>query len=54
MTQEEQIKFLCKWAVQNSQRPLTDLEKEIIKRAIDESQTIEELLAVAVAVATVQ
>lgn len=46
---EEQIKFLCKWAVQNSQRPLTDEEKEAIKQAIDASKSIEELFMVAFA-----
>ena len=28
---EEQIKFLCKWLIENSSRPLTDLEKEALK-----------------------
>lgn len=46
---EEQIKFLCKWLVDNGNRPLSDVEKESIKQAIDEAKNIEELTAVAVA-----
>ena len=45
---EEQIKFLCKWLVENSSRPLTDLEKEMLKQAIDSSKNWEELLTVAI------
>ena len=50
---EQQIKFLCKWAVENSNRPLTDAEKEILKQAIDNAKKIEDLLAIALAAATV-
>ncbi len=46
---EEQLKFLCKWLVDNGNRPLSDKEKEVIKQAIDDSKNIEELTAVAVA-----
>lgn len=46
---EDQIKFLCKWIVDNGNRALTDIEKEVIKQAIDESKNIEELAAVAIA-----
>lgn len=46
---EEQIKFLCKWAVEYGNRPFTRAEKESIKIAIDKSNTPEELLAVAFA-----
>ena len=49
---EEQIKFLCKWAVQNSNRPLTDEEKEVLKLAIDAAKSVEDLLAVALAALT--
>lgn len=53
-TIEDQVKLLCKWAVENSNRPLTDVEKEIIKQAIDQSETVEELLSVAFTVMTFQ
>ncbi len=48
---EHQIKVLCKWAVENSNRPLTDAEKEILKQAIDSANSIEDLLAIALAAA---
>ena len=51
---EEQIKLLCKLAVENHQRQLTVWQKETIKHAIDEAKTIEELLAVMLSVLTVQ
>ena len=43
---EQQIKLICKIAVERSNRPFTDQEKEIIKHAIDQSKTWEELLTV--------
>ena len=46
---EEQIKFICKWVIENSNRPLSELDKEIIKQAIDNAKTIEELAGVAIA-----
>ena len=51
---EEQIKLLCKLAVESNQRPMTVWQKETIKHAIDEARTIEELLAVMLSVLTVQ
>ena len=45
---EEQVKLICKWLVENSSRPLTDLEKEMLKQAIDNSKNWEELLTVAI------
>ena len=45
---EEQVKLICKWLVENSSRPLTDLEKEMLKQAIDSSKNLEELLTVAI------
>ena len=45
---EEQVKLICKWLVENSSRPLTDLEKEMLKQAIDSSKHWEELLTVAI------
>lgn len=50
MTEEEQVKYLCKWIVDNGNRPLTDIEKELIKQAIDQSKSIEELTAVLLSV----
>ena len=49
MTIEEQTKILCKWIVQNSNRPLTGNEKEVIKLAIDQAKTPAELLAIGLA-----
>ncbi len=46
---EKQIKFLCKWIVENSNRPLSKVEKEVIKQAIDQAKSIEDLLALALA-----
>lgn len=51
---EEQIKLLCKLAVESYQKPLTVWQKETIKHAIDEAKTIEELLAVMLTVLSVQ
>ena len=50
---EQQFKILCQWAVDNSNRPLTDAEREIIKQAIDNAKKIEDLLAIALSAATV-
>ncbi len=44
---EQEVKTICKLAVQNSKRPFTDAEKELLKLAIDHSKNLEELLAVA-------
>ena len=41
---EEQIKFVCKQFVENSKRPLTELDKELIKRAIDKSKNFPEMI----------
>lgn len=49
MTIEEQTKILCKWIVQNSNRLLTDNEKEEIKLAIDQAKTPAELLEIGLA-----
>ena len=42
---EEQVKVLCKWIVDNSNRPLNELEKELIKQAIDNSKNPQEMIA---------
>ncbi len=40
---EEQIRTLCKIAVENSNRPLSDFQKELVKQAIDQAKTPAEL-----------
>lgn len=42
---EEQIKFLCKWMIDHGNRPLTELEKELFKQAIDKAKNTNELAA---------
>ena len=46
---EERIKLLCKLAVENSKKPLTNAEKEVLKQAIDDPKTVEDLFTVAIA-----
>lgn len=41
---EEQIKTLCKFLIENGQRNLTEIEKELFKQAIDQSHTWQELI----------
>ena len=41
---EEQYKFLCKWMVDNSNRPLSQADKELIKQAIDRAKSPEEIV----------
>ena len=41
---EEQIKTLCKIAVEKSNRPLSDFQKELIKQAIDQAKTPTEMV----------
>lgn len=36
---EEQYKFLCKWIVDNGNRPLSENDKELIKQAIDNAKS---------------
>lgn len=49
---EEQIKTLCKIAVENSKRPLSDFQKELIKQAIDQAKTPTEMVAAILMVLT--
>ena len=44
---EEQVKFLCKWLIDNTSRPLSEQEKEVLKQAVDSSKNWEELITVA-------
>ena len=46
---EHQIKELAKWCLDNGQRKLTKAEKEVIKSAIDEADSWDELMKVAFA-----
>lgn len=47
---EEQIKFLCKQIVEHSNRPLSDLDKELIKQAIDNAKNVFEMIAAVLAI----
>jgi hypothetical protein len=49
---EEQIKTLCKIAVENSNRPLSDFQKELIKQAIDKAKTPMEMVVSILALLT--
>ncbi len=50
---EKEIKALCKLAIDNRNRPLLDAEKELAKKAIEESKSIEELVLIALAIAQI-
>lgn len=50
---EQQIKELCKWAIDNGNRSLSDLEKELAKKAIEESKSIEELISTVLSIVQV-
>jgi hypothetical protein len=41
---EEQYKFLCKWIVDNGNRPLSETDKELIKQAIDNAKSPAEIV----------
>ncbi len=43
---EEQIKFICKQAIEYGNKPLTDIQKELLKQAIDQSKNWNELAMV--------
>lgn len=45
---EKEIKELCKFMLENSNKPLSDEQKELIKLAIDNSKTIENLFFTAI------
>ena len=46
---EQQIKLLCKLAVERSNRPFTEMEKELLKQAIDNAKNWEEFISIAIA-----
>jgi hypothetical protein len=41
---EQEIKTMCKLAVEYSNHPLTDLDKELLKQAIDKAKHPVEIL----------
>ena len=43
---EEQLKFLYKWIIENSNKQLSPVGKELLKKAIDDAHTVEELAMV--------
>ena len=47
---EEQIKFIYKQFIENSNCPLSDLDKELIKQAIDKSKNVPEMIYAVLAV----
>ncbi len=44
---EKQIKLLCKLAIENSKRPFTKAEKEMLKQAVDSAKSWDDLIAIA-------
>ena len=42
---EQEIKTMCKLAVEHSNHPLTDLDKELLKQAIDKAKSTQEMVA---------
>ena len=40
---EEQLKAVCKFLVENGNRNLSDIEKALLKQAIDQSRNWQEL-----------
>ena len=41
---EEQIKALCKFMIENGKRNISDIEKELLKQAVDQSRNWQELI----------
>ena len=46
---EQDVKLLCKCAIENGQRQLTPTEKELLKKGIDDAKSFQDFLAVALA-----
>ncbi len=46
---EQDVKLLCKCAIENGQRQLTPVEKELLKKGIDDAKSFQDFLAVALA-----
>lgn len=47
---EEQVKFFCKEIVKNSKRPISNLDRELIKQAIDNSKNVFEMISAILAI----
>ena len=47
MTEEELVKALTKFLIENGKNNLTEVEKELLKQAVDQSRNWQELLTVA-------
>ena len=47
---EQEIKAMCKLAVDNSNHPLTALDKEVLKQVIDKAKHPVEILAALAAI----
>lgn len=45
---EQQIKLLCKVAIERINKPFTKMEKELFKYAIDNARNREELLLIVI------
>ena len=46
---EQDVKLLCKCAIENGRRQLTPVEKELLKKGIDDAKSFQDFLAVALA-----
>ena len=51
---EEQLKSLCKQLVENSNRPLSDFDKELIKQAIDKAKSVPEMISAVLAILSIK
>ena len=49
MNEEELAKTISKFLIENRTRNLTDIEKEMLKQAVDQSKSWQELIAVMMA-----
>ena len=45
---ESEIKAISKFLIENGYRNITDIEKELLKKAVDESHNWQELMSVAI------
>lgn len=48
---EGQVKEICKFLIEHGNRPIIDLQKELLKHAVDEATTWDQLMLVAAAYA---
>ena len=52
MTEEEMAKAISKFLIENRSRNLTDMEKELLKQAVDQCRNWQELITVMMAAGT--